>query len=113
MKLGEDYKIEIKKPSNGISQKADEVSAEITRNIELYKFGEAAHVLYDFVWHDFADKYIEETKDKDDQETKDTLAHLLLTSLKLLHPFMHFITEEIYSLLSLRDKKLLLVENWP
>ena len=85
----------------------------MTKNIEGYKFGEAAHDLYDFVWHEFADKYIEETKNKDDQETEDTLAYLLLTCLKLLHPFMPFITEEIYLKLPIKEKKLLLIEDWP
>ena len=66
-----------------------------------------------FIWHDFADKYIEETKDKNNPETKDTLAYLLLNCLKLLHPFMPFITEEIYSISPIKNKELLMVEKWP
>ncbi len=91
----------------------DSTAKSVTKNIEKYKFGEAAHELYDFIWHDLADKYLEETKNNDDQETKDILAYLLLNCLKLLHPFMPFITEEIYSILPIKDKKLLLVEKWP
>ena len=52
-------------------------------------------------------------ENKEDEETKDILAYLLLNSLKLLHPFMPFITEEIYSILPIKDKKLLVVEDWP
>ena len=117
MKLGDDYKIDDKKSSTQINNewvaKFDETAVYVTKNIEQYKFGEAAHELYRFVWNQFADKYIEETKGKDDQETKDTLAYLLLNSLKLLHPFMPFVTEEIYSKLPLKGKKLLMIENWP
>ena len=91
--------------------------SEATKEIEEYEFGDAAHRIYDFVWHDLADKYIEETKDKEDQETKDTLAVVLINILKLLHPFMPFITEEIYSKLpsnpSAGRKNLLIVEEWP
>ena len=104
MKLGDNYEISEKKPSGQeIISKLDSLSRVATENIEKYKFGEAAHEIYDFVWHEFADKYIEETKDKDDQETKDTLTYLLLNSLKLLHPFMPFITEEIYSKLPIKN----------
>ncbi len=114
IKLGDDYQITSGKPSGPeIISKIDLLSKSVTKNIESYKFGESAHELYDFIWHEFADKYIEETKDKNDQETKNTLAYLLLNCLKLLHPFMPFITEEIYSLLPIENKKLLMIENWP
>ena len=114
MKLGDDYEIKGVRPSGSeIISKMDSAVKSVTKNIEGYKFGEAAHDLYDFVWHEFADKYIEETKNKDDQETEDTLAYLLLTCLKLLHPFMPFITEEIYLKLPIKEKKLLLIEDWP
>jgi len=114
IKLGNDYEIKGNKPSGSeIITKMESVTELVTKNIEEYKFGEAAHALYDFIWHELADKYIEETKDKNDQETKNILAYLLLNSLKLLHPFMPFITEEIYSILPLKNKTLLLVEKWP
>ena len=114
MKLGDDYEITEEKPSKQeVTSKMDSVAKSVTKNIEDYKFGEAAHELYDFIWHDFADKYIEETKDKNNPETKDTLAYLLLNCLKLLHPFMPFITEEIYSISPIKNKELLMVEKWP
>ena len=96
-----------------VLQKLTTIITQTTQNIESYQFAEAANRLYHFIWHDFADKYIEETKDKADPETKATLAYSLVTILKLLHPFMPFITEELYQQLPLPDKKLLLVENWP
>ena len=107
--------IEMKKlkSSAPIAKKLDTLAKEISKKIEDLKFGEAAHQLYDFIWHDFADVYIEETKNKDDNETKQALVYVLMQSLKLLHPFMPFITEEIYQLLPIQDKKqCLMVENW-
>ena len=96
-----------------ISQIAVDLKMAASEVHAALKRGEAAHLLYDFIWHDLADKYIEETKDKNDQETKDTLMYLLINCLKLLHPFMPFITEEIYSKLPIKDKTLLLIEKWP
>ncbi|MDP3730972.1 MAG: class I tRNA ligase family protein [bacterium] len=113
LKLGEDYQLG-NTPKNEMAGKIEEVAKHITSQIEGYNFAEAANHLYKFIWHELADKYIEETKDKDDQETKDTLAYLLVTSLKLLHPFMPFVTEEIYSRLPwLKEKNLLMIEKWP
>lgn len=90
-------------------------TAEYVKNqIEHYNFGEAARHIYDFVWHEFADKYIEETKNKDDAQTLNTLTYLLATALKILHPFMPFVTEEIYQKLPLKEKKqFLMIEAWP
>jgi valyl-tRNA synthetase len=116
-KLPKDYRWEIKKSPqdlrNEMAVKFDGCMINVTKNIRDYNFAEAAHLLYKFVWHEFADKYIEESKDKTDQETYDTLVYLLVNCLKLLHPFMPFITEEIYSQLPLKSKKMLLVEEWP
>ncbi len=121
MKVGPDYDFPTQntpdKVETEIAEKMNFTISEATKEIEEYEFGDAAHRIYDFVWHDLADKYIEETKDKEDQETKDTLAVVLINILKLLHPFMPFITEEIYSKLpsnpSAGRKNLLIVEEWP
>ena len=113
MKVG-DTEFHLKKPIDSpITKKLYEVQPRITELVGKHKFGEAAHTIYDFIWHDLADKYLEETKEKNDDTTKDTLAFLLINSLKLLHPFMPFVTEEIYSKLPLKDKKMLLIESWP
>lgn len=77
----------------------------ITQSIENYRFNEACHTLYDFIWHEFCDWYIEAKKpalyQNDTPELySDALAlssYLLATILKLLHPIMPFITEEIFS----------------
>ncbi len=87
-----------------------------TDNLQEYKFGEAAHVIYDFVWHDFADKYIEHSKTKNTKDVKIILARTLTTILKLLHPFMPFITEAIWQELiaqKMTGEKMLMVAKWP
>ncbi len=95
-------------------KKIDEMAAKVGKDIAKYNFGEASRTIYDFVWHEFADKYIEETKDNNDEKTLNTLAYMLTTTLKTLHPFMPFITEKIYQDLLLKDKKTtLMVESWP
>ena len=114
LKTGEEYQPDIEIPKNDMTKKIDELSVIVTKQIEQYRFAEAANALYEFVWHEFADKYIESAKDKEDEETKATLFYLLTTAVKLLHPFMPFITEEIYGRLNPGDKKdLLMIAAWP
>ncbi len=91
---------------------------EINKDLDEFEFGQAAHKLYDFFWHDFCDNYIEESKEqlkKDEQKenTEKILLYTLINSLKLLHPFCPFITEEIYGKLPIKEKELLLIERWP
>ena len=86
----------------------------INQDLENFQFGKAAHILYDFFWHDFCDIYIEASKKQNGEKTKKILLFVLLTSLKLLHPFTPFITEEIYQKLPIKDKKKsLMIEQWP
>jgi len=86
------------------------------QNIEKYNFGLALHELYDFFWHEFCDIYLEASKKQLEDEnlkenTKEILSYVLTTSLKILHPFMPFITEEIWSELPDR-KNLLIIEKY-
>jgi valyl-tRNA synthetase len=117
LKIGGEYELTDAMEHGKLDDKwvarTDELAASVTEAIENYGFGEAGHKLYDFIWHEFADKYIEETKKKDDEETKNTLFYILTSSLKLLHPFMPFITEEIWGRLPFKNNKLLMVESWP
>ena len=97
-----------------IISKLNQIVKSVNKDLDNYRFGRAAHTLYDFFWHDFCDKFIEETKGKNDAKTKSVLLYILLTSLKLLHPFIPFITEEIYQQLPIKDKKKsLMIEEWP
>jgi valyl-tRNA synthetase len=83
-------------------------------NLDKLEFGKTAQALYDFFWHDFCDVYIEKTKQESKEETKQVLFYVLFASLKLLHPFIPFVTEEIYQQLPLKNKKeCLMIEDWP
>ena len=87
----------------------------VTREIENYNFAKAAERLYKFIWHTFADKYIESVKEKlrrNDEETLSVTIHTYLFCLKLLHPFMPFITEEITHVLTKQDNPLI-TSSWP
>jgi len=89
----------------------------VNKDLENFRFGQATHKLYDFFWHDFCDIYIEKSKKQlqtanHQLPTSKILLYVLLTSLKLLHPFIPFITEEIYQKLP-NKKKCLMIEEWP
>jgi len=97
-----------------ILSQLEKTKKSVNSDLEKFKFGKAAHALYDFFWHDFCDKYLEESKKQDNENTQRILIHVLLNSLRLLHPFIPFITEEIYQHLPIKDKKKsLMIEAWP
>jgi len=97
-----------------ILKQLDKTIKSVNKDLEQFKFGKAAHTLYDFFWHDFCDQYIEESKKQQSEKTKKILLYVLTISLKLLHPFIPFITEEIYQKLPIKDKKAcLMIESWP
>jgi valyl-tRNA synthetase len=89
----------------------------VNNDLEGFRFGVAARRLYEFFWHDFCDVYIEKSKTQNSTEKENTqmiLLYVLLNSLKLLHPFIPFITEEIYQKLPIKNKKnCLMIESWP
>jgi valyl-tRNA synthetase len=91
----------------------EELVKEITKEMEEYKFYLVGEKLYHFFWHTFADVVIEKVKDNMSDSAKYTLLHLLKEQLKALHPFMPFITEEIWKDIPGTDGKLLMIESWP
>lgn len=98
----------------------DDLITDVTKDMDAYRYYMASEKLYHYVWHTFADKIIEDSKEKLKSEdatvvksTQYTLVHLLKTSLKLLHPFMPFVTEEIWSNIKSEDENLLMVTKWP
>lgn len=102
-----------------ILKRLNDVIVDVSKNLDKYEIGLAADRIEDFIWNEYCDWYIEFAKIRlygDDDEAKANVKKVLLYVLKnmlvLLHPFMPFITEEIYS--SLPNKKdLLIVEDWP
>ncbi len=103
------------------SDKVEELGKEVTKYLDNYQFNYAAEKLYEFVWHQFADKYIEDVKNRIDGSSYLILTTLYLILLKLLHPFMPFITEEIYQRLAALSEprhgrgfgESLMIEKWP
>src|SRR3989338_1005386 len=88
----------------------------VTAHIEHFEFGQALHDIYDFFWHTFCDQYLENAKHpelKDKKETNETLLWVLASSLKVLHPFIPFVTERVWENLPKEKKELLIIETWP
>ncbi len=101
-----------------ILSKANTLTKEVTENMEKYELGVAVQKIYDFVWEEFCDWYIEMVKPRlynEEDLTKtaaiQTLKTVLIQSLKLLHPYMPFITEEIFCNLS--EEESIMVSEWP
>src|SRR5207245_331001 len=93
--------------------------AEVNGSLEAYRFDEAANALYRFIWHEYCDWYLESTKQalltKESEEaaiTRTTLVDTFETILRLLHPFMPFITEEIWHALP-HDGESIMVASYP
>ena len=102
-----------------IISKANRLAEEMASNIDNYDLGVATQKIYDFIWNEFCDWYIEIVKprlyDKDCKTRKEaqfTLNTVLEYSLKMLHPIMPFVTEEIYTKLYNNDESIM-ISNWP
>jgi valyl-tRNA synthetase len=93
-------------------KKTQELVIEITKYLDSYQFNLAAERIYEFVWHEFADKYIEDVKNRITPNSFLILNSLFIMQLKLLHPFMPFVTEEIYQKLP-GHKESIMIEAWP
>ena len=106
-----------------ILSKLNTVIAEVTENMDHYELGVAAQKIYDFIWDTYCDWYIEMTKSRlqgEDEAAKvqaqQVLCYVLTDILKLLHPFMPFLTEEIWQALPHEancEKNFLMLQQWP
>ncbi len=114
-------KLNLSKKDKWILKQLDKTTKEMEIAFEDFNFHIGAEKIYDFFWHKFCDITIEDTKKRiynaENEEEKKTansvLHHVFLESLKLLHPFMPFITEEIYQTMPRKDKKAMIAEEWP
>ena len=103
---------------NELTEEFKKISEDITLDMENYRFHLASEKIYQYVWHRFADEIIEESKKiiklggEKGEERKNTLTLIWKDCLKILHPFIPFVTEEIWSILP-NKKNLLMVEKWP
>ena len=102
-----------------ILAKVNLLAAEVTENMDRFELGIAVSKVYDFIWDEFCDWYIEMVKPRlyrEDDETKAaalwTLRTVLIRALKLLHPFMPFITEEIFCTLQSEEESIM-ISDWP
>ena len=102
-----------------ILSRLNSVIPEVTENMERYELGVAAQKVYDFIWDSYCDWYIELTKTRlqgEDEDSKlraqQVLCYVLTETLKLLHPFMPFITEEIWQALP-HSGDYLMLQQWP
>src|SRR5699024_2923518 len=94
---------------------------DVTENMDKFELGIALQKVYDFIWDEFCDWYIELAKfriyhaEEDEESANDamwTLREVLKKALKLLHPFMPFVSEEIYSSL-VPEEESLMISKWP
>ena len=98
-----------------ILEKLSKIITSTTKNLNNYRFGQASEDLYQFFWHEFCDVYIESVKEKK-EEVVPVLLTVLINSLKLLHPFIPFVTETVYQDLISKynlPKELLITSSWP
>ena len=102
-----------------ILSKLNSVIPEVTENMERYELGVAAQKVYDFIWDSYCDWYIEFTKTRlqgsdpaAKEQAQQVLCYVLIQTLKLLHPFMPFITEEIWQALP-HSGDYLMLQQWP
>ena len=115
-----DVEAPLTEPDKVLLAGIEELAKDVTKDIDEYRVYMAAEKLYHYAWHEFADKILEESKPifaGNDAAAKASRQALLLTLLdrtvRLLHPFMPFITEEIWQSLPQKNAKFLMVAKWP
>ena len=115
----DDDKAELTSADKWILSRANKVVKEVTDNLEAYDLGIAAQKIQDFMWDEYCDWYIEMVKprlynkeDKTRNAALWTLKKVLIDAMKLLHPFMPFITEEIFTTVQ-SDEETIMLSKWP
>jgi len=96
-----------------ILEKENELIKKVRKSMDKYEFNVVGTELYSFTWNDFCDWYIELAKAKMDNTTKSVLIKVLTDVLKMLHPFMPYVTEEIYQMLPIKDSESIMISNYP
>ncbi len=108
-------------PDQWIRSRVQAVISEVSESIDTYRFNDAANTLYNFVWHEFCDWYLELIKPNlygrvetyDTEKTRSVLRATLTDILKLLHPLMPFVTEELYQRMPGRDAESIMISPFP
>ncbi len=108
-------------PDRWIRSRLQQVTREVSEAIDTYRYSDAAHLLYGFVWHEFCDWYLELIKPNlygkvttfDTSVTVSNLYATFVDMLKLLHPFMPFVTEEIYQRMPFKERESIMIAPFP
>ncbi len=108
-------------PDKWIKTKLNNAIEEVTESLDEYRFNDAAAVIYRFIWHEFCDWYLELSKpalygkvsSPQRQAAQRTLHDVFKTTLKLLHPFMPFVTEELWQVLTESNKTSIMISPFP
>jgi valyl-tRNA synthetase len=96
-----------------ILTKKNQLIKNVIKNMDKYEFHNVGNELYSFIWEDFCDWYIELTKSNMTPTTKTILLDTLTDILKLLHPFMPYVTEEIYQKLPIKEAESIMISSYP
>jgi valyl-tRNA synthetase len=96
-----------------ILTKKNELIKSVIKSMDKYNFHNVGNELYKFIWEDFCDWYIELSKSNMTLTTKTILLDTLTDILKLLHPFMPYVTEEIYKMLPVKDSESIMISTYP
>ena len=96
-----------------ILTKLNKTIESITKSMDKYDFNIVGNTLYNFIWSDFCDKYIELSKFNQNNTTKSVLLKVLTSIIKMLHPFMPYVTEEIYQMLPIKDSESIMISTYP
>ena len=96
-----------------ILTKSNNLIKNIKKHMDNYEFNVVGSELYSFIWDDFCDWYIELSKINMNTTTKSVLCHILTEILKMLHPFMPYVTEEIYQMLPIKDSETIMLSPYP
>ena len=104
----------LKNEDKWILSKYEKTIKSVTKHMDKYEFNLAGSEIYEFTWNYFCDNYIEMAKySLDSSATKSVLCHILTGILKMLHPFMPFVTEEIYQMLPVKDAESIMISEYP
>ena len=96
-----------------ILTRLNETIKKVRHSMDKYEFNNVGSMLYSFIWNDFCDWYIELSKIEVNNTTKSVLLKVLTDILKMLHPFMPYVTEEIYSMLPIKDAESIMISSYP
>ena len=105
--------LNLSKADEWILTKLNKTIKEVTKAMDKYDFNIVGNTLYEFIWTSFCDKYIELSKFNMNNTTKHILLEVLTSILKMLHPFMPYVTEEIYGMLPVKDNESIMISNYP